>query len=117
MRACEHVCVHAYTACICVPYTHISVACVLTHAYTSSCHKAPLGSALLTSEWGLYIGRGPFVAFLALPPQVPLALADSVPCLLTGWVVWKPLADSGAGRDSDISTNPVKGQGEKERVL
>lgn len=57
--------------------------------------------------------QGTFCGIPGLPPQVPLALADSVPCLLTGWVVWKPLADSRAGRDSDISTNPVKGQGRR----
>lgn len=118
VRACEHVCVcmHILHVHIFVPCTHICVACVLTYVHTCELPQGyPRGSALLTYEWGLYIGRGPSAALLtsllrSLLPWQTLAL----PCLLAGWVVWKPLADSQAGRNSDISTNPLKGQGRRK---
>ena len=124
MHTClpTHVCVTVSTcvcACIyyidvCVPCTHMYVACVLTHMHTCELPEgSPRGSAVLTYEWGLYIGRGPSAGLLTslLRSLLP---RQTLPCLLTGWVLQKPLADSQAGRDCDISTNPLKGQGRRK---
>lgn len=89
LPVCSHMCVHV------------------------SCQKAPPVALLCSPEWGLYVGRGPSAGLLTslLGSLLPW---QTLPCLLTGWVLQKPLADSQAGRDCDISTNPLKGQGRRK---
>ena len=77
------VCVHAYTTCthICALHSHLCCLCAHIRAYMWAATRLPPWLCSVNLWMGSVYWQGTFRSTPDLPPQVPLALADSCSAL------------------------------------